>query len=455
MFFLLFSSLLAGPVAGIRPVMCDEPPRSRYGAVQRMTLKHLAAAHADAERHRRARRKIEKMPVTARSFGLHDYRAILHAHAEDSAHTGGTRIEMLRDARKAGVDVILLSDHFRPPRDFMDSWRGLRDGVLFIPGSEAHGFVIHPDQSMMADMKGTKQEIIAAATRGTGLCFLSHVEDRVDHSMDGLTGMEVYNRHADAKDDWASLAVLANKVTNPAGVADLEKALRLYPDEILAAQVDYPEIYIEKWDQESLKQPVVGIAANDCHHNQVFVVKKLDEKTVLVGTIVDDDDEMRRVTTEVAPGIAEMVKGHARGDIVVRLDFDPYYRSFRNVSTHILAPELTEPAIRAALRGGRAYISHDWMCDPEGFLVYIERNGKRVGLMGDQVEFAPGQTIVAGSPLACRFCLYRDGRLVETVVGSEYRHAIQKPGVYRLEAWLTLDTEERPWVYANPLYIAP
>ena len=60
---------------------------------------------------------------------------------------------MLRDARKAAVDVILLSDHFRPPRDFMDSWRGLRDGVLFIPGSEMHGFVIHPDESMMGAMK--------------------------------------------------------------------------------------------------------------------------------------------------------------------------------------------------------------------------------------------------------------------------------------------------------------
>ena len=32
--------------------------------------------------------------------GLNDYRAILHAHAEDSAHTGGTRPEMLADAKQ-------------------------------------------------------------------------------------------------------------------------------------------------------------------------------------------------------------------------------------------------------------------------------------------------------------------------------------------------------------------
>ena len=78
--------------------------------------------------------------------GLNDYRAILHAHAEDSSHTGGTRPEMLSEAKKAGVHAIFLSDHHRPPKDFIrDSWRGLREGVLFVPGSEAHGFLLYPD----------------------------------------------------------------------------------------------------------------------------------------------------------------------------------------------------------------------------------------------------------------------------------------------------------------------
>ena len=86
--------------------------------------------------------------------GLKDYRAILHAHAEDSAHTGGTRPEMLADARKVGVSVILLSNHFRPPTDFItDSWRGLHEGVLFIPGSEDRGFLLLPTRSIVAHMQ--------------------------------------------------------------------------------------------------------------------------------------------------------------------------------------------------------------------------------------------------------------------------------------------------------------
>jgi len=76
---------------------------------------------------------------------LNDYRCILHAHAEDSTHTGGTLLEMLGDAKQAGVSAILLTDHYRPPRDFIDGrWRGMRNGVLFIPGSEVRGFLVYP-----------------------------------------------------------------------------------------------------------------------------------------------------------------------------------------------------------------------------------------------------------------------------------------------------------------------
>ena len=349
--------------------------------------------------------------------------------------------------------MILLSDHFRPPRDFMDGWRGLREGVLFIPGAEARGFVLHPEASIMKHMKGPKDALVAAATRGNGLCFLSHVEDRPDHPLTGLTGMEIYNRHADAEDDWASILVLINKITDPAGVADLQKALRLYPDELLAAQVDYPELYIKKWDAASREQRVVGIAANDCHHNQVFVVKKVDETTVLVGTVVDDDDEMKRISAEVAPGIRKLVEGHETGDVVVKLDFDPYERSFRGVSTHVLAPRLTEAAIREALLAGRAYVSHDWMGDPEGFLAYAEKTGKHVGWMGDELKCSPGTYLVAQSPIACTFALYRDGRFLGTSTGDSYRRSIDEPGVYRLEAWLDVGGEQRPWIYANPVYV--
>src|SRR5438876_7154700 len=109
----------------------------------------------------------------------------------------------------------------------------------------------------------------------------------------------------------------------------------------------------------------------------------VDENTVRVGTNVDKDEDMRRVTAESRPGIRELTKDHKSGDILVRADFDPYYRSFRNVTTHILAPELTESAIRSALQQGHAFVSHDWMCDATGFS-FLLNSGASQALMGDE-----------------------------------------------------------------------
>src|SRR5262249_27555659 len=142
--------------------------------------------------------------------GITDFRCILHAHAEDSDHTGGTLPEMLADAKKAGVHAILLTDHYRPPTDFIDGrWRGLRDGVLFIPGAEVHGFLAYPTRSILERMELKGPDFINTVTDEDGLIFLSHLEERRDHPVAGLTGLEIYNRHWDAKRDKTSLVALA------------------------------------------------------------------------------------------------------------------------------------------------------------------------------------------------------------------------------------------------------
>jgi hypothetical protein len=137
--------------------------------------------------------RLQSLRTTIPAFpGLNDYRCILHAHAEDSSHTGGTLAEMLQDAKKASVHAILLTDHYRPPRDFIDGrWRGLKDNVLFIPGSEVSGFLIYPVTSMMSRMDLPTSEFIQTVTAGGGMIFLSHIEERIDHPVSGLTGVEI------------------------------------------------------------------------------------------------------------------------------------------------------------------------------------------------------------------------------------------------------------------------
>lgn len=360
---------------------------------------------------------------------------------------------MLADAKGAGVDAILLTDHHRPPRDFItESWRGLHDGVLFIPGSEDRGFLIYPMRSVLGRMKDPTAAFLEAVRAGGGLAFLSHIEERPDHPMDGLDGLEITNRHADAKADRVGLPALVLRLTDPASLAELEESLRLYPDELFAAQARYPAEYLAKWDAETKARRLTGVAANDCHHNNILIIKMIDAESVKVGTNVDGDDAMRTIPASLRPGIRAMTKGRRPGDVLARLDVDPYRVSFRNASTHVLAPRLDEPSVRDALRAGHAYVAHDWICDPSGFLFGWLAEGT-LGAMGDAVPLAPGGQVFAQFPVACHIRLLRDGRSIAEATSDRLEHPVAERGVYRVEGWLTLDGEERPWVYSNPIYV--
>ncbi len=448
------------------PVLAGNPgtsPGRKYTTLERMTLPHLKALHEDVEKIKKERREV------GLKTGLNDYRSILHSHAEDSAHTGGTRPEMLEDAKKVGVNCIMLTDHYRPPHDFInESWRGLHDGVLFIPGSEWGGFLIYPDHSIMGKMDQERSAMIKTITEGEGLIFLSHLEERLAHPMTGLTGTEIYNNHFDAKDDAAAMLGLIGAMTDPQKVAELQEGAKVFPAEMFAAIVDYPELYLRKWDADTQTQRATGVAANDCHHNQVYIVKMVDEETVRVGTIVDKEADMRLMKADMKPGIRELSNGKKPGDILVKLDLDPYARSFLNVSTHILAPELTEAAIRAALKAGHAYVSHDWLCDPTGFAFVAESDGKHVGIMGDEVKYGDNLMLIAEFPISetshsCEVHLIRNGERApykirrissgSPTIPEHFELHPDGPGVYRVEGWFTVDGEQRIWIYSNPIYV--
>jgi hypothetical protein len=170
---------------------------------------------------------------------------------------------------------------------------------------------------------------------------------------------------------------------------------------------------------------------------------------------VDKDDKMRKITASTAPGIKEMTRGHQPGDVLVKLDFDPYYRSFRNSCTHILAPKLDEPAIRAALKAGHAFVAHDWMADSTGFrFEAISGNVKPTAKMGDEVKLAPELKLTAKLPLPGYVRLLCRGQEVAKSEGkADFEYVVTEPGAYRLEAWLKLDDDWRPWIFANPIYV--
>jgi hypothetical protein len=422
-------------------------PGRKYTSIERVKVERLRAVHADRARFARERKQVSL------STGYTDYRAVLHAHAEDATHTGGTRPELLAGARRAGVQIVMLTDHVRPERDFIDdSWRGVREGVLFIPGAEDRGFLSYPMKSIKGIATSSREQYVETVRAGGGNIFLCHVEERPDWPTDRLDGLEIYNHHTDVKNEGAFQLWLQGSLTDPVRLPQLVSALADYPDEVIGAQQDYLTDIIAKWDRDSRNHRLTGVAANDCHHNQVFTVTAVDENTVEIGYITSKPTTTR-ITADKVPGVSALVKGKRPGELIARLDFDPYERSLRYVSTHILAHELTEPAIRDALKQGHAYVAHDWLCDSTGFAFVARTDDKVHSVMGDEVKVGRALRLSAATPIKCAIKLFRNGEALQTTDTNRIDFEVKSSGVYRIEAWLEVDGELRPWIYSNPIYV--
>jgi hypothetical protein len=413
-----------------------------------MQVGHLRAVHDDRIKIAAARHEVPD------KTGYTDYRTVMHVHASDSPHTGGTRADLLTAAHKAGVNIVMLNDHTRGEDDFIDdSWRGVMDGVLFIPGAESEGFLAYPVSSIKARKWSSREEYIRIVKERGGNIFLSHVEEKLDWPVEGLDGLEIYNNHTDIKDETAFQLWLRQSLVDPEGLRSLERALSDYPQEVFGVCQDYLSEIIAKWDRELATRRLTGVAANDCHHNQVFTLTAADPGAAEL-QYVSSAATTAKITSKEAPRISEIVRGRAPGDVIARLDFDPYDRSFRYVTTHVLARKLEEFDVRDALTRGHAYVAHDWLCDPTGFcFLALNGSGSTIGIMGDQVMMSGGIALKATFPARCVIRVILDGQVLSATEGDSTRIAVRRPGVYRVEGWLTVDGEQRPWIYSNPIYV--
>src|SRR5262249_46851974 len=132
------------PTYGFKPSSLRPKPGRKYTTIERMQPERLRAVSEDRKRYQQSRHSVSL------ETGYGDFRGVLHAHAEDSDHTGGTRVELLGAAKSTSVHFVMLTDHVRPPRDFVNTdSRGLKDGVLFIPGAESEGFIVFPLRSFI------------------------------------------------------------------------------------------------------------------------------------------------------------------------------------------------------------------------------------------------------------------------------------------------------------------
>ncbi len=376
--------------------------------------------------------------------GWHEYRGILHSHSKFSHDCEVPFEEILRVLKATGLDFICMSDHCVAGRaDFDLQWRGLHDGKLFVPGFEMKdGFMPFGVAPGVVLSNSTPAALLARQISDNGgLLFYAHSEEPRDWERPELVGMEIYNIHSDFKRSKRGLGGLA---------PDLLLNLNRYPEHVLRELFLPPTDFLRRWDELNRTRHISGIGGNDCHQNVGFRVFYATNGAIRVEDTSPHTLKEIKLNWFTRP-LARLFLGPLKpGRRLFHVQLDPYERSGRFVNTHVLARELSEPALLESLKAGRVFVGFDMIADSAGFQWYAVE-GTNCVVMGETTPFLPSANLHAASPLPCRFTVINDGLAVLREEGRAVTFAPQKPGKYRVEAELNIRGKWVPWVYANPI----
>jgi len=128
-----------------------------------------------------------------------------------------------------------------------------------------------------------------------------------------------------------------------------------------------------------------------------------------------------------------------------------YQEVFLTLSTHVLAPRLTEADLVQALKLGRTYVSFDIFGEGAGFdFRAVDRDGVHVG--GATVAAADDLRLCVHTPQPGGIQLWRDGAVVREVDGDALEEQAPAPGVYRVEVRTRYGS---PWLFSSSIKVTP
>jgi PHP domain len=321
---------------------------------------------------------------------VRDLACVIHVHSTWSDGTG-TVPQIMRAAKRAGVDVVLLTDHdnLRAREHGQEGWH---DGVLLLVGEEItppnNHFLAFGTEGHTRKSGRTPAEVCEAVEAAGGFGFAAHPFSE---------GSQLFRRRGIPFEDLSCV----KGVELWSFVNDTGEAVKRYRDVVRFLTspnrfIDHPPARnLRRWDELCQVRPVVGIGGLDAHQVGIRVGRW------------------------------------------VPLRLMSYRRSFRHIRTHVLIEgEPTRESVFGALREGRCYIAMDSLAPARGFT--FERHG---------------DTLTARVPRPARIRLLRDGAEIATASGSTLDHAVDGPGVYRVEAYLQAHGHERTWILSDPFYV--
>ena len=323
---------------------------------------------------------------------MRDLACVIHVHSTWSDGTG-TVPQIMRAAKRAGVDVVLLTDHdnLRAREAGQEGWH---DGVLLLVGEEItppnNHFLAFGTEGHTRKSGRTPAEVCQAVEAAGGFGFAAHPFSE---------GSALFRRRGIPFDDLDCV----QGVELWSFVNDTGEAVRRYRDVVrfLVSPnrfIDHPPARnLRRWDELNRARPVVGIGGLDAH----------------------------QVGIRVGP--------------FVPLRLMSYRRTFSHIRTHVLIDgEPSRETVFGALREGRCYIAMDSLAPARGFA--FEREG---------------DTLNVRTPREARLRLLRDGEEVASASGRALDHPLSEPGAYRAEAYLHAHGRERTWILSNPIHVGP
>lgn len=427
----LLTSVLSGGVedpAGRATSLAAPASRPAAHPTRPSIFERLSAQHLERFDRERAALAARMRPVAA-PYPL--VRGTFHMHSRLSHDSKGTPAEIIAAAKATGTRVVGLTEH---PSETMDviaeNIKGWHDGVYFLAGVEESHVLLWPETEGEPEVR-----------------LISHPEGVPTVDRAGFAGMEIYNTHSDAKDEPIKRLVSALILNLP--------AVMKHPEAAFESFFDYPADFMARYDRFTREAPFSGLAANDSHQNQGFKVLALPDGGA---EIRDGTDEViwrnDGVTGKVLLAALGCAKPPDQPTAVAEMLLDPYEVSMRHVGTYLQIHEINEHAIRAALRDGRIVLAFENIAPLAGFGFWAEQDTKLLGTIGDRIAPRTGLRLRAELPLEAEVRIIRDGETVRQREGSSIDLLDPRPGVYRLEAWLPLAGERRPWIITNPIYLS-
>ena len=336
----------------------------------------------------------------------YDLTCVIHVHSTYSDGSG-TVPQIARAAERAGVDVVLLTDHdtLAAKRRGEERWYG---NALVLVGEEVsptdrdHFLAFGIDSEIDRRLSGP--EICRAVAAAGGFGFAAHPFSR---------GSERFKRPAmkfgqpgclDGIELWSFLNDTGERVQ---GFADLARMI-LTPQRVIGGPI---EDNMREWDRLAAARRVVAIGGLDAHQFGIRIGGRVPLRAM------------------------------------------SYKRAFKQLHTHVLCErpptrelEHDRALVYDALREGHCYIAVDAITPAEGFTFWAD--GAGVMPMGAERPFEPGWIAHARLPRAAHIRLLRDGELIAESDSDELHHPIERYGVHRMEVSLG----GRPWIFSNPLY---